>query len=319
MYSQSISHHPSSYAVIGSGAIGSFIGGKLQSIGCNVSYVARSNYDALKQQGLTLKEDSKVIHLDHINAFKKVEDLPKSDVYFITTKATSNDKLLPEIAQHVPKDSLVVIVQNGIGAEEHAAKHIDENHLFGAASYIKATETQPGYVEQVSQKRLVVAPYKTTALNDTRTRQLFTQMKSDLLESGLPIDSGDTLPTIRWQKCLFNIPTSGMSVVLNKPMNELVEGEYREMLLSSVKELIKVEQANGATFNEDEALNTITVTADKFKNTDSCFPSMALDIKAGRPVELDALFIAPFKQAQALHIATPLLDQQIQSLQKLLA
>ncbi|WP_083465541.1 ketopantoate reductase family protein [Thalassobacillus sp. C254] len=46
------------YAVIGAGAVGSFIGGLLQHAGRSVTFIARgSHLEAMKEEGLTVERD----------------------------------------------------------------------------------------------------------------------------------------------------------------------------------------------------------------------------------------------------------------------
>ena len=52
------------YAIIGTGAVGSYYGGKLAHSGCDVHFLLHSDYEYVKQHGLQVDSCDGSFHLD---------------------------------------------------------------------------------------------------------------------------------------------------------------------------------------------------------------------------------------------------------------
>ena len=53
------------YAIIGTGAVGSYYGGKLAHSGCDVHFLLHSDYEYVMQHGLQVDSCDGSFHLDH--------------------------------------------------------------------------------------------------------------------------------------------------------------------------------------------------------------------------------------------------------------
>ena len=107
-------------SIIGTGAIGGYYGMMLANAGHDVHFLLRSDYEYVKAHGLQLQ--SKMhdnIDLPKVNAYQKATDMPKSDIVLVALKTVQNKDVLPEILPHITdENSLVILIQNGLGMEE---------------------------------------------------------------------------------------------------------------------------------------------------------------------------------------------------------
>ena len=106
------------YAIIGTGAIGTYYGGLLAKAGNEVHFLLRSDYEHVKTNGLQVNSCDGNYHLNNIRAYRSTEEMPVCDVVIVAMKTTSNAKL-PEMLRPIVNDhSLILLIQNGIGMEE---------------------------------------------------------------------------------------------------------------------------------------------------------------------------------------------------------
>ena len=142
------------YIVIGAGAIGGTIGGRLAAAGHEVVLVARgAHLDALRTRGLSLATPEGLSTLDIPAIGRPGElDLREDDVLLLATKTQDAEPLLAEWAWQpvrsstVAADALpVVCAQNGVASEQIALRRF--RHVYGMCVWLPATHLEPGVVE----------------------------------------------------------------------------------------------------------------------------------------------------------------------------
>jgi 2-dehydropantoate 2-reductase len=143
------------YIVIGAGAIGGTIGGKLAASGHEVVLVARgAHLDALRAKGLTLATPDGTSTLDIPAVAGPGElGLREDDVLLLATKTQDAEPLLTEWAWRPvcnitgsAADALpVVCAQNGVASERIALRRF--RHVYGMCVWMPATHLEPGAVE----------------------------------------------------------------------------------------------------------------------------------------------------------------------------
>ena len=142
------------YIVIGAGAIGGTIGGRLAASGHEVVLVARgAHLDALRAKGLTLATPDGTSTLDIPAVAGPAEvSLRKDDVLIVATKTQDAEPLLAEWAWQpvrggtVAAGSLPVLcAQNGVASERIALRRF--RHVYGVCVWMPAAHLEPGVVE----------------------------------------------------------------------------------------------------------------------------------------------------------------------------
>ena len=147
------------YIVIGAGAIGGTIGGRLAQAGHEVVLVARGPHlDALKARGLKLATPEGTFALDIPAVGGPGElELRDGDVLLLATKTQDAEAVLTEWAWQpvrgggsrgdtVAAESLpVVCAQNGVASERIALRRF--RRVYGTCVWLPATHLEPGTVE----------------------------------------------------------------------------------------------------------------------------------------------------------------------------
>ncbi len=277
------------YGVIGMGAIGGFYGAKLAHAGKEVHFLAHSDYQYVKEHGLQVDSCDGSFHLPHVNAYGAASDMPKCDVVLIGLK-TVNNRLLPELLPPLLKeDTLVVLIQNGIGVEEDVQKMFPEVQLAAGLAFICSAKTEPGKVNHQCYGYINIGNYS------CKQQEKMDEVVNDFRQAGVDANEVEYLEA-RWKKAVWNMPFNGMTVALNTQTDILLQHPSTlQLIKDQMMEVIEAAQACGVknideSFAEKMIDNTIHMTPYS--------PSMKLDFDFKRPMEIYYLYTRPIEIAR---------------------
>ena len=277
------------YGVIGMGAIGGFYGAKLAHAGKEVHFLSHSDYQYVKERGLQVDSCDGSFHLPQINAYGAASDMPKCDVVLIGLK-TVNNHLLPELLPPLLKeDTLVVLIQNGIGVEEDVQKMFPEVQLAAGLAFICSAKTEPGRVNHQCYGYINIGNYS------CKQQEKIDEVVDDFRKAGVDANEVEYLEA-RWKKAVWNMPFNGMTVALNTQTDILLQHPSTlQLIKDQMMEVIEAAQACGVknideTFAEKMIYNTVHMTPYS--------PSMKLDFDFKRPMEINYLYTRPIKKAR---------------------
>jgi len=192
-------------AVVGPGAVGSYYGAKLVRAGQEVHFLLRSDYDAVKRNGVTIHSPE-----GDFNARPKCarmpEEIGQSDLVLVALKTTANDqfpKLLPPL---VGIGTVVLTLQNGLGNEEELAKLFPIEQIMGGLCFVCLNRTAPGVVEHMAHGVVILGEFQRWP--DPRTHDIASMIR----HAGVPCEVTDDLARAHWEKLVWNIPFNGLGV-----------------------------------------------------------------------------------------------------------
>ena len=296
------------YAIIGTGAIGGYYGGKLANAGFDVHFLLHSDYDYVRQHGIQVNSCNGDFHLDAPNIYNNVEEMPKVDVVIVALKSTNNHLLRQLLAPLLNPGTLVLMIQNGIGIEPDVEKLFPDAWLAAGLAFICSNKTKPGIVDHLFYGNINIGNY-------SAPKPVIDTLIADFDKAGVKAFDVDYLEA-RWKKAVWNMPCNGMSVVLNAQTDQLLaDASTRTLIKAQMMEVVMAANALGAE-NIDEAF------ADKMiANTDAMVPyspSMKLDHDYHRPMEVYYLYTRPIQEAASAGVDMPLLKDLEQKLLKII-
>lgn len=278
------------YAVIGTGAIGGYYGGMLAKAGKEVHFLFHSDYEYVKENGLKIDSINGNFVLHDINAYKNTSDMPVCDVVLVGLKSTNNKllkKLLPSLLH---KNTVVMLIQNGLGLEEDLQKDFPELHIAGGLAFICSNKTGLGHIKHLDYGKLNIGSYScpdNTILEKTCTDFVSSGVSAHLVE----------LEKARWMKLVWNIPYNGMTVVLNTTTDRLMNDTNTFALLEEMMlEVIHAANAVGKDkfkIEDNYAREMLDMTCEMKPYS----PSMKLDFDAKRPLEIEYIYSRPVHTA----------------------
>lgn len=133
------------FVVLGAGAIGGTIGGRLADSGHDVMLVARGDHlKVLQDKGLRLAMPDRVIERRIPATAVEDLDLTDDDVLLVATKVQDAGALLTRVASRCGGDLPVVCAQNGVAGERLALRRFAR--VYGMCVMLPATHLEPGRV-----------------------------------------------------------------------------------------------------------------------------------------------------------------------------
>ena len=276
------------YAVIGTGAIGGFYGGRLMRAGNEVNFLLHTDYEYVRENGLQIDSCDGSFHLDHVKAFRKTADMPEVDVILVCLKSTREHLLKEMLPPIIKNNPLVVLIQNGIGLEDDLHALFPELQIAAGLAFICSGKVGPGHIDHQCYGSINIGNYS------CHDDALMNQFISDLRAAEIEVNTVEYLEA-RWKKAVWNMPFNGMTVALDTMTNKLLENpSTRQLIRDQMMEVVGAAKALGVngvdeTFVEKMIQMTDAMTPYK--------PSMKLDFDNHRPMEIDYLYSKGIQQA----------------------
>lgn len=298
--------------IIGTGAIGGFYGVMLARAGYDVHFLLRSEYQAVKQNGLQI--NSAVhgsLHLDSVQAYGDASDMPRCDWVLVGAKSTSNRTLAPLIEQVAAPDARVVVLQNGLGVEDDLRNVLpDSLHLLGGLCFICVHRSALGVVEHQALGGVNLG-YHSGPASPQEQQALVEEGVAMFRAAGVDSNAAANLNQARWQKLVWNMPYNGLSVLLGAGTAPLMANpDSRALVRSIMLETFGAAAACGHPLPE-VLVDRMMASTDHMPDY---LPSMYHDHIQGRPMELDAIYAAPLAAAAEAGFAMPKTEALYQSL-----
>lgn len=278
------------YAVIGTGAIGGYYGGKLARAGKDVHFLFHSDYEYVKRHGLKIDSVNGNFSLSSLNAYNNTIDMPKCDVVLVCLKSTNNHLLKDLLAPVLHKETLVILIQNGLGLEEDLQKDFPRLYIAGGLAFICSNKVGEGYIAHLDYGKLNIGSYSCSdpVLIDT--------VVADFQQAGIEAKNVD-LKEARWMKLVWNIPYNGMTVVLNTTTDKLMNNpDTQGVLYEMMLEVIRAANSTGLRHDIDESYADEMIEMTKAMTPYS--PSMKLDFDSLRPLEIEYIYSRPVEVAK---------------------
>lgn len=289
------------YAIIGTGAIGGFYGAKLVRAGFDVHFLARSDFGHIRDHGLVIDSKDGNFTLPRVNVYNNAANMPPCDVVAITLKATANHILPDVLPLVVKKNGIVLVIQNGFGYEEEVAEIVGPDRVLGVLCFICSYKAGPGHIQHLDFGHITVAQYTKDGSPSGITPHM-QDIAGDFTKAGISVHTAPDLATARWKKLVWNVPYSGLSVVLSATTDTLNKNHHSRGLVESLmREVCAAAAACGHPIEED-------FIAEMLEYTDAMMPyrtSMKIDFDEKRPMEVEAIFGNPLRAAEKAGAKVP--------------
>lgn len=287
-------------AIIGTGGVGGYYGGRLAQAGHTVTFLARGQHlKALRSQGLTVKSVSGDFHLPEVQATDTLASIGPVDLVMLGLKAWQVKELAPQLTTLLHSDTLVLPLQNGVTSAEDLQPAVPKAHILAGLCRIISKIESPGVINHFGFPPTITFAEVDSSPSD-RTQHLQTALNA---AEGIKAEIPQDIQVELWKKFLF-ICLSGLQAVTRVTFDALRETpESRALLLGLFQEIQAVGQAKGVALPNDLAERTLafvdTLQADGTT-------SMARDIWEGRPSEIHELNGAVVKMADQLGVEVPI-------------
>jgi 2-dehydropantoate 2-reductase len=300
-----------SIAIVGAGALGSYYGARLALTGDDVRFLLRSDLAIVRERGLTLREKDGTRHLPKVAAFATTAEIGPVDLVLVTLKTTANRALRELLAPLVGANTAVVTLQNGLGNEEVMASLVGADRVLGGLCFIAVTRTAPGELTGFH------TPGAITLGEFNRPPSPRTHAIAEkFLGAGVRCVVVEKLAEARWRKLIWNIPFNGLAVAHNRTTDELcADPAFADEVRALMREVQQAAAASGFVIPDEFLRQQFEVTPPMGPYQ----PSSLVDLRAGREVEVEAIWGEPLRRAHAAGVATPRLAKLYAALSQISA
>jgi len=260
-------------SVIGAGALGTFYAAMMAASGQDVTLVCREKDVAALRQGITVTGAAEVAARPAIST----RPVP-SDVIFVTVKSYDVTGAVKGLPLH--PGTIVVVVHNGLGADETAAEVLGPCRVATGVSYCGVTFVRAGEVRLAGYTETVLG----SANPDARDR-LDVPLYA-LTGAGLKARIAGDIRAEQWKKMFANVGINAVTALTGLPNGALLEvPELEALVKASVAEAAAVAGRSGIKVDVDP----VELTFGVIRATAGNRSSMLQDVARGRRTEIDAL------------------------------
>ena len=287
------------YAVVGTGAIGGYYGTKLARAGHDVHFLLHSDYDYVRQHGLKVSSCDGDFMLPNVQVYSDTHAMPKADVVLVGLKSTNQHLLRSLLPPLLKDDTVVVLIQNGIGLEADVQSWFPGLWLAAGLAFICSAKTEPGHIRHQCYGSINLGNYSCP------DKKRIDAILSDFIESGIDAHEVEYAEA-RWKKAVWNMPFNGMTVALHTQTDQLLScPATRQLIYEQMMEVINAANALGIIGLDESFAQKMMETTDAMVPYS---PSMRLDYDFGRPMEIEYIYTRPIAEARRVGAAMPRLE-----------
>ena len=286
--------------VLGSGALGSSIGGILTEAGLEVYLIDpwAVHVNAMNKQGLKLREDSSERAVK-VRAATDCQGIGPADLILVLVKSYHTKEAIKNAGPIIGDKTAVLSFQNGLGNEDILAEVVGKEQVIGGRTFAGGVLLSPGHV-------IAGRKGKQTYIGelDGRPTERVIQIAKQFNQAGLETIVSPNIMGIMWDKLLVNVATGALSGITRLPYGGLYKvKEVMDCAVEAVSEGIAVAKAMGVE---------LTITDPKeiwLKAAENLSPefraSMLQDIEKGSRTEIDFINGSVVRLGEKHGIPTP--------------
>ena len=285
-------------AIIGTGGVGGYFGGKLAKAGYDVTFLARGEHLlAIQHNGLTVKSILGDFTIDPVKVTDRIDTIGLTDLVILGVKAWQVKDISKELLTIIKKDTTVLPLQNGVMAAEEMRENINQENIIGGLCRIISKIEAPGVITHSGMEPSIILG----ELNYSGTERI-ELIKNIFEKSGINSQISDDITADLWKK-FIGICVSGLLAVTKTTYGELRElNETRQLMIEMLKEIYLLSQKIGINIDSGFVEKTISVIDTYPYGSTS---SLTRDVWEGRPSEIEYQNGAVVRLGEKYGVDTP--------------
>jgi 2-dehydropantoate 2-reductase len=304
--------------VVGAGAVGGLIGGRLSSSGTATSALARgATLEALRSHGWRVETADGLVG-GPVTASDDPAELGPHDVVLLTVKAHALPGLAPTLGPLLGPDTVVVPAINGVpwwffdgvGGQYDGlrlrsvdptgslAEAVPTRRVIGCVVHLAASVAAPGLARHTAGDGLILgAPAGGADVRIDPLAEVFGK-------AGFTVTVSPRIQNDIWYKLWGNMTMNPISALTGATADRILDDELVNGFVRAVMaEAAAIGERIGCPIAQTAAdRNAVTRKLGAFKT------SMLQDAEAGRPIELDAMVTVVREIGAAVGVPTPNVD-----------
>jgi 2-dehydropantoate 2-reductase len=288
------------FAVIGVGGSGGLLGARLINAKYEVAFIARGEtLEAIRRHGLKVESASSSFVVHPAQLTDDPRELGSVDCVILGVNTWQVASAARTIAPLLREVTVVLPLQNGIGAVAQLSAALRPEHVLGCAARMSSINVAPGHI-----RHSALAPSLEIGELDARKTPRLERLCDALSKARVNATISPNVQVTMWMKFLLIAPWAGIAALSRVPIGNLRSlPETRKLLRDALVECERVGRALDVPLPADAVAHTLA-------ELDALPPhvtvSMQRDIVAGRPSELEALTATVVRLGTQVGVATPI-------------
>ena len=299
-----------SYTILGAGALGGYYGARLLHAGHTVRFLVRGDYEHIRAHGMRVESMHGDLALPEVEVYCEPSALQPSDVAVVALKTTQSGVLAGMLPGAVKPDGVALVLQNGLHPESAVADLVGAGRVVGGLCFLCSNRVGPGHFRQVRFDHIQVGEYLERGVSPR-----IQAIAADLCAASVRTEAVADLPLARWKKLVWNIPYNGLSAVLDADTSRLMGDPQRAAQVEALMhEVAGTAQASGGHVIPPELIQAML---DNTRKMGPYLPSMQIDRRLGRAMEVESIHGDAVRAARRAGYAAPLMEALYRQLQTL--
>ncbi len=235
-------------AVIGTGGVGGYFGGRLALAGHEVTFVARGRHlVALRERGLVLESAAGNACVTQAAFTDDPAGIAACDVVMFCVKLWDVEPTAFAIAPLLAKGGVVIPFQNGVDAPDLLQRALGAARVLGGIAYIAATIREPGVIAHTgTMARLVVGAFPG---GDAAAAEAF---RAACASAGVQCDVSSDIRRALWEKFCMLAAMSGCTALARQPVGVIrSDPDLRATFAAAVREAWAIGRAREVPLADD--------------------------------------------------------------------
>jgi 2-dehydropantoate 2-reductase len=288
-------------AMMGSGGVGGFFGGRLAKAGSDVTFIARgAHLEAMRTKGLVVENEPQGdIHVSPVKATENPAEVGPVDLVILSVKLWDTESAARAIEPMLGPDTAVLSLQNGVIKDEILTRALGPERVMGGVCYVATHLARPGVVHQTgTMQRIVIGEY------DGKVSERARALHEALSATGVKAELSDDVRRAIWEKYVFLVALSATTTTMRVPIGPIRSNpQTRAFLADIMREVVAVGRGLGVALPEDYAEQRLafadTVPADMTS-------SMHHDLERGNRLEVPWLSGGVVELGKRVGVPTPM-------------
>ena len=290
-------------AILGAGALGCYYGARLAESGHDVTFIVRSAYDPIRQNGLRVESVDGDIHLPAPRICRSAQECGPVDLVIVCWKTTCNDKLAEALPHLVHPVTEVITFQNGMGNAEAISAFVSPQQVYIGLCFVCCMMDEPGIIRHLEGGSIQFAPFEASDAGEQRAADFAEMFRKARIQTR----SFRHAEQIQWCKLSWNIPFNGLCLALGGiSIRQLFTmPEQVERARAIMQEVCHTAEKRGYPL----PLDIVHEQMERTSRMGDFIPSSAVDYLRERPVEYDAIWGITLERALSAGAQVPHWEQ----------
>lgn len=288
--------------MLGTGSLGSTIGGTLAQGGSEVYFVDqwKEHIDKINENGLKMTDEKEDWYVK-VDARTSAEGMGSVDLVIVLVKSFATKEAVSQLKETnvIGENTLVMSLQNGLGNEETIAEVVGEANVISGKTYVGGRLLSPGYVSAGVKGKYTYIGELTGEITDR-----IQAVCDEFNKAGLLCEVSDNIKGLIWDKLLINVAAGALCGITRLPYGPLYEEEYiKETAVAAIQEGIDVAKAAGVKLKSEDPEYPWYAASEGLPETFKTSILQSLELK--RPTEIDFINGSVVEWGKKFGIPTP--------------